>query len=368
MAPRVSTIDRRSGEEIISRSITFAISADYARHTGGWVYDHRLTSELAALGWQVSRLTLPAGFPRPDAAQRAETERLISALPDGAILLVDQLVLGVLPELARREGKRLKLAFIVHHPLALEDLRDPDEAERFRASEHAALAHAALIIVPSRATARTLVLHYAVPEARIVVAEPGTDRLAVAPGRRDGLLSLLSIGSVVPRKAHELLVGALAALKDVRWHLTIVGDTDRHPAHVAVVQELICRHGLSDRITLTGGLDQKALEPHWQSANLYVASSRHEGYGMAIAEALSRGIPVVSTDAGAVGEWVDREAVRLVPPDNLVVLREALGSVLKDARVRERMRDAALIARTALPAWSTQASRVDAKLRALISG
>jgi glycosyltransferase involved in cell wall biosynthesis len=211
-------------------------------------------------------------------------------------------------------------------------------------------------------------LHYAVPEARIVVAEPGTDRLAVAPGRRDGLLSLLSIGSVVPRKAHELLVGALAALKDVRWHLTIVGDTDRHPAHVAVVQELVCRHGLSDRITLTGGLDQKALEPHWQSANLYVASSRHEGYGMAIAEALSRGIPVVSTDAGAVGEWVDREAVRLVPPDNLVVLREALGSVLKDARVRERMRDAALIARTALPAWSTQASRVDAKLRALISG
>ena len=326
-----------------------------------------MAAELGKLGWAISHVTLPKGFPRPDASQRAEAACQIARLADGTILLVDQLVLGVLPEVARRESQRLKLAMIVHHPLALEDLSDQGDVAALRASEQEALAQVALVIVPSEATARILVTNYAVPVTRIVVAEPGTDQQAIAPGGRDGPLSLLSIGSVVPRKAHELLVDALAGLTEVPWHLTIVGDILRHPLHVEKVRAVIAKHGLGERVPLTGGIGQKALEAHWQSTNVYVASSRHEGYGMAIAEALSRAIPVVSTDAGAVGEWVDREAVRLVPTGDLTALREAFGAVLKDARVRERMREAAKNARTALPTWSAQASRVDAKLQALVS-
>ncbi|MFO1170032.1 MAG: glycosyltransferase family 4 protein [Hyphomicrobiaceae bacterium] len=324
-----------------------------------------MVRELEELGWTVSRLTLPAGFPRPDRAQRDEAARLIANLPKDSVLLVDQLVLGVLPEVARREGKRLKLAMIVHHPLALEDLSDPGEVVAFRESEREALAHAALAIVPSRATARILMADYGVEERRMVVAEPGTDLQPVAPSREEGALSLLSIGSVVPRKAHEILVEALTGLIDVPWRLTIVGDTDRHPAHVSRVQELIDQHGLSDRVTLTGGVDEIALEPFWQSATVYVASSRLEGYGMAIAEALSRGIPAVSTDAGAVGEWVDRAAVRLVPVGDVVALRAALGEVLTDAGVLARMRASALRARAALPSWRSQAARIEERLRKL---
>lgn len=349
----------------ISRQLTFALSADYARHTGGWVYDQRMVRELGGLGWSVAHVTLPAGFPRPDAAQRAEAARQLASLANGTILLVDQLVLGVLPAVARREGQRLKQAMIVHHPLALEDLSDPSEVAALRESEREALAHAALVIVPSRATARTLVAGYGVEDARIVVALPGTDQQPIAPGRHDGPLSLLSIGSVVPRKAHELLVEALADLAAVPWHLTIVGDTDRNPGHVERIRRLVDRHGLSERVTLTGGIDQEALEPHWQAADLYVASSRHEGYGMAIAEALSRAIPVVSTNAGAVGEWVDPTAVRLVPVGDVPALRQALGAVLSDARLRGQMREAAVQARSRLPSWRSQALRIDARLRSL---
>jgi glycosyltransferase involved in cell wall biosynthesis len=317
------------------------------------------------LGWSVSYLTLPEGFPRPDRAQRAQTARLLAEVPDGSILLIDQLVLGVLPEVAYRERERLKLAMIVHHPLALEDLSDPDEAAAFRDSEREALAHAALTVVPSKATARILMTDYGIQEQRMLVAEPGTDLQPIVPSREEGALSLLTIGSVVPRKAHELLVEALAGLIDVPWRLTIVGDTDRHPAHVSLVQELIDRHRLSDRVTLTGGIGQEALAPLWQNATLYVASSRLEGYGMAIAEALSRGIPAVATDAGAVGEWVDRDAVRLVPAGNVSALRTALGVVLGDAHQRAQMRERALRARAELPSWRSQAARIDQRLRAL---
>lgn len=310
-------------------------------------------------------MTLPAGFPRPDAAQRAEAARRIAEVPAGTILLVDQLALGVLPEVARIEGRRLKLAMIVHHPLALEDLSDPAEAKHFRANEHEALRHSSVVIVPSRTTARILTTDYAVPADHIVVAAPGSDPQPVSPGRSDGPLALLSIGSVVPRKQHELLVEALAGIASAPWHLTIVGDVERHPAQIEKVRSRIARHGLSGRVTLTGGLDREALEPLWREAGLYVSSSRHEGYGMAIAEALSRGIPVVSTEAGAVGEWVDRRSALIVPVGDDAAMRSELARAMGDASVYRSLREGALAARKLLPTWRSTASIVSERLAAL---
>lgn len=308
---------------------------------------------------------MPGGFPQPDPAQRRETARLIAGIPDGTILLIDQLVLGVLPEVAQREGGRLKLAFIVHHPLALEDVSEADEAARLHTSERAALAHAAVVVVPSRTTARSLVTGYAVPLDRLVVAAPGTDRQPVSPGRPVGPLALLSIGSVVPRKQHELLVEALAGIESASWHLTIVGDVDRAPAQVEKIRSRIARHGLGDRVTLTGGLDQDVLEPLWRETGLYVSASRHEGYGMAIAEALSRGIPVVATEAGAVGEWVDRRSASIVPAGDDEALRSALTRAIGEASVYRRLREGALAVRELLPTWGRTSAIVSERLAAL---
>ena len=45
--------------------LTFVISADYARRTGGWIYADRLLKGLAARGWRINAAILPAGFPEP---------------------------------------------------------------------------------------------------------------------------------------------------------------------------------------------------------------------------------------------------------------------------------------------------------------
>ncbi len=176
--------------------------ADYSRYTGGWVYDQRLVAELEALGWAIDRLSLPAGFPRPGVREQAESARLVANLPDDTILLADQLALGVLPEVAEREGSRLRLIMIAHHPLALEEGLPAAEADRFLMSERVALRHVSLVIVPSAATADALMSDYAVPDGRIVVAPPGTDPQTLSAGSSDGTRRLLSIGSIVPRKDH----------------------------------------------------------------------------------------------------------------------------------------------------------------------
>jgi glycosyltransferase involved in cell wall biosynthesis len=180
------------------------------------------------------------------------------------------------------------------------------------------------------------------------------------------VVSLLSVGAVVPRKDHGLLIEALGGLADRPWHLRIVGNTTRAAAHVERLRSRIAALGLEERIELAGELDGGAFEAAWRGADLYVASSRHEGYGMAVAEALARGLPVVTTAAGAVGEWIDRRAALVVPIGEVATLRAALASLLDDANRRRHLRDGARTAGAGLPSWDDTARIVDAALRRIV--
>lgn len=346
--------------------LVFAISADYERRTGGWVYDTRLIKELAALGWRVREIVLPAGFPYPDEAARAQSAEAFAQLADGTFVLTDQLCLGVLPEVAQREAQRLRLVMIVHHPLMLEQYgAGVDDA--FGRSEREALRHVRLAIVTSETTAKFLRDNFGVEADRIVVAPPGTDSRPLSEGSRDGELTLLSVGAVVPRKDHGVLIDALSSLRDEPWRLTIVGNIKRAPDHVSALRARIAAAGLQDRVHLVGELDDVALEEVWRQADIYVASSRHEGFGMAIAEAISRGLPVVTTAAGAVSEWLSPSAALIVPSGDPDALGTALARVLREPQTRTALMRGAREQRLRLPRWEDTAARVDAALLHIVS-
>jgi glycosyltransferase involved in cell wall biosynthesis len=342
----------------VAAELTFAVSADYERATGGWVYDQRLLVGLERLGWRIHRLTLPAGFPNPSAVARAEAAAAFRGIADGSLVLVDQLCLGVLPEVAQAEAARLRLVMIVHHPLALENVRAPGQSRAYAASERDALRHVRAVMVTSPSTARILAAGYGVPAERIIVAPPGVDRAPAARGGGARTLNLLSVGAVVPRKDHGALIAALAGLRHLPWRLTIVGNTTRAPAHVAKLRTRIAASGLSSRVTLAGELPARALARRWHTADLYVAASRHEGYGMAIAEALAHGVPVVTTRAGAVGTWLGHRGALVVPDGNTARLRAALARVLSRPASRAELRRAALARRRALSTWEATTGAV----------
>ena len=346
-------------------SLVFAISADYARRTGGWIYNQRLLDELRRLGWTVEDLVLPAGFPTPDAAARAASAAAFRGLPDGTLVVVDQLCLGVMPEVAAEQGARLRQVMIVHHPLALEG----DACAAVRAeSECRALANVALVLATSQPTGESLRRDYGVGSDRLVVGLPGIDRHPPRPLRPEGgELRLLGVGAVVPRKDHGLLLEALAGLADRPWRLRIVGDLDRAPAHVTGLRGLLARYGLTDRVEFAGILEGEAFEATWSQSDLYVAASRHEGYGMAVAEAVARGLPVVTTTAGAVESWLDRQAALVVPAGDLLALRGALARAFDEPALRQSLRQGARAAAAALPRWEETATVVDAALRRLLA-
>src|SRR5262249_22679124 len=90
------------------------------------------------------------------------------------------------------------------------------------------------------------------------------------------------------------------------------------------------------------------------SAHLFVLPSRFEGYGMAYAEAIAHGLPVVCTSAGAIPQTVPPGAGVLVPPDNVEALAAPLQQLISKPEERERL--AASARSAAFASWREQAA------------
>jgi glycosyltransferase involved in cell wall biosynthesis len=338
--------------------VAFAVPGDLHTRTGGYGYDRRLIEGLRDQGLPICHLRWPAGFPYPTSAELAVVAASLAARPDGGIVIIDGLAFGAMPALAAAEGQRLRLIALVHHPLALE----PMAPEAFIASEREALRHTRAVIATSGQTAETLRNVYGVSVDRLVVAPPGTNR--VLPAALQGNPPhILSLGSVTPRKGHATLVSALAATRDLAWRCTIAGSLDRAPETVAALRAQIAAASLQARITLAGEVEDVALL--YADADLFVLASLHEGYGMAFAEALAHGLPIIGTTAGAIPSVVPAEAGALVPPEDPVALAAALRRLLSVPAARVAAAAAARRAAATLPSWDRTTNTVAELLRSL---
>lgn len=336
--------------------LTFILPGPLDTKTGGFVYDRRMIEQLRSAGLPVEVIELPGDFPLPgpDAMERAA--RALRRLPEGSPVVVDGLALGALPTLAREQSDRLRLIALVHHPLAEETGLDDQLRARLRDSETEALASVRGVIVTSRFTARTLA-DYGVPPDRVRVVEPGTDPAALASGSADGPRQLLCVATFTQRKGHGVLFEAIARLTDLNWRLTCIGSTTRDPGLVAALRQQVANAGHCARVRLLDELDTAELEAHYLASDLFVLATYHEGYGMALAEALARGLPIVSTTAGAVPDTVPAAAGRLVPPRDANALEAALRDLLSDGNELDRLARGARQARTKLPDWNQAAER-----------
>jgi glycosyltransferase involved in cell wall biosynthesis len=181
---------------------------------------------------------------------------------------------------------------------------------------------------------------------------PGTAKPAITGERHaQGSLRLLAVGAVTPRKGHLLLIDALADLRDFDWRLTCIGSLERDPASAAALRRAIAAHELGARVALMGERPPELLSAAYRDADLFVLPSYHEGYGMAYAEALAHGLPIIATTAGAIPDTVPATASLLVPPGDAAALRDALRRIFTDANLRSRLAAGAALAAAALPDW-----------------
>ncbi|HEX7746575.1 MAG TPA: glycosyltransferase family 4 protein, partial [Micromonosporaceae bacterium] len=265
---------------------------DPAEPSGGNTYDRRICQGLAAAGWSVREHAVPGAWPRPGFAERADLARVLSAVPDDTVVLLDGLVASAVPDVLVPQARRLRLVVLVHLPLA-----DDVEAK--------ALSAAVAVVTTSEWTRRRLLDRYGLPADRVHVAPPGVDRAPRAPASVGGS-ELLCVAAVTPHKGHDVLTQALAAVADLSWTCICVGALTRDPDFVDRVRRQIRDSGLADRVRLAGPRTGADLAAAYAAADLLVLASRGETYGMVVTEALARGIPVVATAADGLPEALGR--------------------------------------------------------------
>ena len=103
----------------------------------------------------------------------------------------------------------------------------------------------------------------------------------------------LAMGRLHPVKGFAELIEAWATLRSVGWQLAIAGPDEG--GYRAKLEKLIRAHGLSDQVQLLGALDDRQKWTWLDRCDLFVAPSKTENFGMAIAEAMLAGKPVITT-------------------------------------------------------------------------
>ena len=320
--------------------------------SGGNIYDRRVCAGLAEAGWEVLVATVAAPWPVPGPGARADIACVVSGIPDGEIALIDGLIASPTAAQLLPHAGRVRMTVLLHMPLATAlDTRQHASAQR---SERLVLRAATGVVVTSEWTRQEVLTRYEIPACQVHVARPGVDQVAAPARPVRG--RLICVGTLGRHKGQDLLVEALAGLGDLDWHCVLAGPLDRDPDFVGQLRTRITRLGYGDRVRLTGVLTGAPLSHAYATADLLIAPSRSETYGMAVTEALAHGVPVIAAAVGglpeALGSGTDgTRPGQLIPPGDPAALAAAIGDWLGDEHHRHRLRAAVRKRRSTLSGW-----------------
>jgi len=152
-------------------------------------------------------------------------------------------------------------------------------------------------------------------------------------------MTIVSMGRLVPLKQFDQLIRAFASLSQEfpEWDLLIIGDGPERPSLSALASDL----SISGRVLMPGAF--KSPGEHLASSDLFVLSSRYEGFPNALCEAMASGLPVVCFDCPSGPREIVRHEVDglLVPPQDVDALSGAMRRLIDSPAERQRMAERA---------------------------
>ena len=334
-------------------NLALIVPAPFDAVSGGYIYDRRIVAGLREAGHTVRVIELAGRHPLADDLARDAACAAWDSIGDGVRPIIDGLALPAFAGLEDAVSARSAVG-LIHHPTALETgFSEQERAAQF-AIEKRLLARLARVIATSDGTAERLATDFGVDPERVKVVVPGTDDAPRSQGSGGPTCHILSIGTLVPRKGHDILLRALGRLFDLDWRLTIVGSAERDPVHAGTLAALAQDLGIARHVTFAGEVTGDALEALWQRADVFALATHWECYGMAIAEALKRGVPVAVSDGGAAGKLVTEMSGAVCPAGDWINLSKALRRMIFGEELRRVMAEAAFEAGQALPDWQTE--------------
>jgi glycosyltransferase involved in cell wall biosynthesis len=312
-------------------------------------------------------LMCTAAFPEP-LTFSLRVARLLGARRDAFDIVHDNQSLGY-GLLALRRA-RLPVVATVHHPVSMDRDIDLGHARgkrklalrrwysfcRMQARVARRLDN--LIAVSESARAETID-HFEVSPRDISVVPNGVDSDLFRPlphVRREPGRLITTASADVPLKGLIYLIEAVAKLRTERdVKLTVIGKKNGR----SEARRAIERHGLHDAVDFRSGISSLELVELYASAEVAIVPSLYEGFSLPAIEAMSCGVPLVATTAGAIPEVTgpDGQAARLVPPGDAEALASRLRTLLDDDILRASLGDAGRARALANFSWKATADK-----------
>ena len=343
--------------------LAFVVPAPLDTPVGGFFYARRIMAGLRETGHSVQIIEIKGAHPNADEPARVAAREALAAAPAGCRLLIDGLALPAFVG----AGDALEASGalgLVHHPAALSDGATAADRAGLRNAGLRLLPRFRRVIATSQTVADRLAAEFGVSTDRITTVVPGTDDAPRSTGSGGPGCAILSVGALIPRKGHDVLLCALARLFDLDWHLVIVGSATRDPEHARALGALAERLGIAAQVRFAGSVDDANLDALWRGADLFALATHWEGYGIAVADALRRGVPVAVTAGGAAASLVPAEAGIVAPPGDHEQLSKSMRRLIFSPALRREMADVAWKVGRALPDWPSQVRAFAAALEA----
>lgn len=337
----------------------FVLFAAEGRASCDDLYARRLAEALGA-----AMAPIAGSTPVPDAEAFASARAQWEALEGEAEArpLIAGSVLPAFAPIAALLSMR-RVAILIHAPLSSAPGRTDAERSILAAIEQQMLASVPAIVASSEGAAEAITAGTAVPRERIAVVEPPTPDVPRALGSTRGETVIFSPRAPIADHAHEVLFAALAGLPDLEWRLRIVTSTADDPEAAAALAALAAQFGLGNRVQCEPCSDPAAREALWRDSDLFATAAVCPGYGLATAEAMKRGLPVVIAGDTKSAPAIPAEAGAVAPPGDRVQLAKALRRLIFDRDLRASMADAAWRAGKLLPENGAVRERLLAALR-----
>jgi glycosyltransferase involved in cell wall biosynthesis len=284
-------------------------------------------------------------------------------------------------EIVRKAG--VHYGMVVHYLPSLDPTRSEAERSNLAAEEDRLISAAAGIVATGSRTVGEVRRRF--PAVRVDLVPPGISRRGGAPedGTKDGTrgakgeggaprdrgrrdweprdddeVRLVTVSNLIPLKGIDKLVPILGKIENRAWRWTVYGDTAADPDYTNRLRRSIAEAGLEGKIRLAGRIDPEKVVNILESSDVFVFPSLSESYGMAAAEALGAGLPVIMNDTGEVERLIENGREGFVCPLkgndlDVRVWGETLSLILDNPELRSNLASGARAA--ALPLWDDAA-------------
>mgnify|MGYP000075913946 CR=1 FL=1 len=251
--------------------------------------------------------------------------------------------------LIKLQTQKIPVVSTIHHPitkdlgLALEN--EPDWGIRllirrwhsFLKMQKKVAPKLQQIITVSKSSQKDLIRDFSLNPENIDVVYNGVDHVTFSPQpdvKKDPNRIMATASADVPLKGLLYLLKALTMLSsefpDLR--LVVLGSPKKDGVSARLIEKL----GITDKVKFVKGISSRELAQEYAKSSLAVVPSLYEGFGLPAAEAMSCGVPVVSTTGGALSEVVG-DAGLLVPPGDPESLASAIRKLLNDPNLQKAL-------------------------------